>query len=112
MATFTAQLARNGVVARVARAVTQARRISTATLTALSSKRALPTALRGAAAAGPLPAAALRTSAPCCSASADSDVVELQLKVIKRRRKAKIENERPPALTLLSPSPSLSSASG
>lgn len=81
MATFTAQLAKNGVAARMAHAMTHAKRLSTAAATALSSKRALPSALRGAAAGGPLPAAAARAAAPCCSAAADADVVELQLKV-------------------------------
>ncbi len=104
MATFTAQLARNGMAARVVRAMIQARRsISTTALTALSSKRALPTALRGAAA---IPAAALRTSAPCCSASADDDVVEIQLKV-KTAEKGHKRSRSPltaqPSLSPLSP---------
>lgn len=64
----------------MARAMDQAKMIpgkSVATaLTVMSSKKGM-ISLRGAVAA---PAALLRTSAPCCAASDDSDVVELQLK--------------------------------
>jgi hypothetical protein len=49
-------------------------------LTAMSSKKAMFNGLRSTAVT-PAPAALLRTSAPCCAASDDSDLVELQLKV-------------------------------
>lgn len=48
-------------------------------LTAMGSKKGI-ISLRGAVVA-PAPAALLRTSMPCCAASDDSDVVELQLKI-------------------------------
>ena len=41
---------------------------------------------RHAAVLAPAPAASLRTSAPCCSASDDSDVIELQIKVNIHRK--------------------------
>lgn len=83
MASFTTKLVsvKNGVTTRMARAMTQAKMISgkgvATALTAMSSKKGM-ISLRGAVA--PVPAALLRTSAPCCAASDDADVVELQLK--------------------------------
>ena len=82
MASFTTKLfsVRNGVATRMARAMDQAKMISgksvATALTAMSSKKGM-ISLRGAVAA---PAALLRTSATCCAASDNSDVVELQLK--------------------------------
>lgn len=85
MASFTTKLfsVRNGVATRMAGAMIQAKMISgkgvATALTAMGSKKGI-ISLRGAVVA-PAPAALLRTSMPCCAASDDSDVVELQLKV-------------------------------
>ena len=72
---------RNGVASRVCHAMMEAKRITckgaAATCTALSSRKTATGILRSATA----PAALLRTSAVCCTACQDADIVEIQLKV-------------------------------